>query len=69
MSGPKVLGACSCPACEQERPDMCYYNRFSVVEYMHDNPPPTHTGRADCQCRQCFFTEGKKGYWTNGDIT
>lgn len=37
-----------------------------TAEYMAANPPPTHTGRDDCQCRQCFFTEGKRGYWTEG---
>ncbi len=33
---------------------------------MNKNNSPPHTGRDDCKCRQCFFTEGKRGYWTEG---
>lgn len=37
---------------------------FTAAEYMAANPPPTHTGTSDCNCRKCFFTLGRKGYWT-----
>lgn len=33
---------------------------------MIKNNTPPHTGRDDCPCRQCFFTLGKRGYWTEG---
>lgn len=35
---------------------------------MNDTPPPLHTGRDDCQCRDCFWRIDRPRYWTTNPI-